>query len=190
MTPTLSICLIWYKEGLTQTPQCRLAWCKCQMSRAPHLLAAQLKKKKKQFCISTMYDSLIFVSLLFRAVQTLLIAMLFTCDFDFLHNLSGFVVDFYFDTDWISMVINLKIREFYFRYFTIIRIFMLCQIALMYLFFKGGLQVNWFVSHHKLLGNVNLGSGLVGGWGKLYFTNHQTASVPKTRRKRQKKSEG
>lgn len=39
------------KESLTQTPQSRLAWCKCQMSRGPHLLAAQLKRKKK-FCIS------------------------------------------------------------------------------------------------------------------------------------------
>lgn len=53
------------------------------------------------------------------------------------------------------------------------------------LFFKGGLQVNWLVSHHELLGNINLGSRLVGSRCKLYFTNHQTASVPKTRKKRQ-----
>lgn len=56
----------------------------------------------------------------------------------------------------------------------------------MYLFFKGGLQVNWLVSHHELLGYISLGSGLVVSWCKLYFTNHQTASVPKISKKTSK----
>lgn len=60
----------------------------------------------------------------------------------------------------------------------------------MYLFFKGGLQVNWFVSHHELLGNFSLGSGLVVSWCELYFTNHQTASVPVTRKKKKTSKEG
>lgn len=58
----------------------------------------------------------------------------------------------------------------------------------MYLFFNGGLQVNRFVSHHKLLGYISLGSGLVVSWCKLYFANHQTTRVPKTRKKTRKES--
>lgn len=54
----------------------------------------------------------------------------------------------------------------------------------MYLFFKGCLQVNRFVSHHKLFGYFSLGSGLIGSWCKLYFANHQTTCIPKTRKKR------
>lgn len=51
----------------------------------------------------------------------------------------------------------------------------------MYLFFKGGLQVNRFVSHQKLPGYICLGPSLVVSWCKLYFANHQTTCVPKRR---------
>ena len=53
----------------------------------------------------------------------------------------------------------------------------------MYLFFKGGLQVNRFVTHHELLGDLSLGSGLVARWCKLYFADHQTTGVPNSRKK-------
>ncbi len=53
----------------------------------------------------------------------------------------------------------------------------------MYLSFKGGLQVNRFVSHHELLCYISFGPGLVVSWCKLYFANHQTTCVPKTRKK-------
>lgn len=45
MTSILPTSLICRNESLTQTPRSRLAWRKCRMSRAPHLLAAQLKEK-------------------------------------------------------------------------------------------------------------------------------------------------
>lgn len=48
-----------------------------------------------------------------------------------------------------------------------------------HLFLKGGLQVDRFVTHHELLGYFSLGSGLGARWCKLYFANHQAASVPK-----------
>lgn len=47
-----------------------------------------------------------------------------------------------------------------------------------HLFLQRGLQLNGFVIHHELLGYFSLGSGLVVGWGELYFANHQTACVP------------
>lgn len=47
------------------------------------------------------------------------------------------------------------------------------------LFLKGGVQLNLFVSHHKLLGGLSFGSSLVVRWRKLYFANHQTTCVPK-----------
>ena len=43
--------------------------------------------------------------------------------------------------------------------------------------------MNWFVTHHKLLRDLSLGSVLVVSWSKLYFTNNQTASVPENRDK-------
>ena len=45
------IVLIWYKGSVTWTPQWQLPWCKCQMSRGPHLLAAQLKRMKNSFAL-------------------------------------------------------------------------------------------------------------------------------------------
>lgn len=48
-----------------------------------------------------------------------------------------------------------------------------------YLFFQRSLQVNWFVRHHELFTNLSLRSRFVVNRSKLYFTNHQTTSVPK-----------
>lgn len=64
------------------------------------------------------------------------------------------------------------------------------KIKYIYLFLKGGLQVNRFVSHHKLLGYIGLGSGLVVSWCKLYFANHQTTCVPKARKKNTQRESG
>lgn len=40
--------------------------------------------------------------------------LLLTCDFDFLHNLAGSIVDFHADSDWLSVVINLNLRKIYY----------------------------------------------------------------------------
>lgn len=58
----------------------------------------------------------------------------------------------------------------------------IAKIKYIYLFLKGGLQENRFVSHQKLLGYIGLGSGLVVSWCKLYFANQQTTRVPKARK--------
>lgn len=55
------------------------------------------------------------------------------------------------------------------------------------LFLKGGLQLNLFVSHHKLLGCLSFGSSLVVRWRKLYFANHQTTCVPEVEKKKHAK---
>lgn len=52
------------------------------------------------------------------------------------------------------------------------------------LFFKGGLQLKLFVSHHKLLGCLSFGSSLVVRWRKLYFANHQTTRVSEVEKKK------
>lgn len=40
--------------------------------------------------------------------------------------------------------------------------------------------MNCFVSRHEHLAYGNLGAGFVVSWCKLYFTNHQAASIPRT----------
>lgn len=44
---TLVMNLVGHSDSLTRTPENRLSWCRCRMSRAPHLLSAQLKERKK-----------------------------------------------------------------------------------------------------------------------------------------------
>lgn len=131
--------------------------------------------------------------LVFTLTQALVeLSLLLTWDFDFLHNLCGFVVDFYVDCDWIPMIIHLKNKGIF-----ILNILGIISITnyfnldknknslyiLMYLFFKAGLQVNCFVSHLQLFRYMNLETGFLVNWRKLYFPNHQTASIPRDRKR-------
>ena len=122
-----------YSESLTQTPQWTPTWCKCQMSRAPHLLAAQLKEKNSfirmiyeniswtynkythayfnPYNLFYLYSITIYIQTQnyeFQFNQALDLYSLLTWDLDFLHNLISLVVDFHTDSDCFSMVINLQ----------------------------------------------------------------------------------
>lgn len=85
------------------------------MSTAPHSLAAPLEEKEKTPWIETSDKTCTFIPycLCLRLHFFTPAVLPLTCDFDFLHDLAGSVVDFHADSDWFSVVINLNLRKIY-----------------------------------------------------------------------------